>query len=83
MSHMNSGNSKTVPAHDGSGMEVRLFHGETSGSLSAGGAVGAQTDSPLADAEVCEFISRTLLLPRGLCALLLHDTSAVVAVRRR
>ena len=64
MSHMNTGNSKAVPAHDGSGMEVRLFHGETSGSLSAGGAVGAQTDSPLADAEVCELISRTLLLPR-------------------
>ena len=61
---MNTGNSKAVPAHDGSGMEVRLFHGETSGSLSAGGAVGAQTDSPLADAEVCELISRTLLLPR-------------------
>ena len=27
-------------------------------------AVGAQTDSPLADAEVCEFISRTRLLSR-------------------
>ena len=37
MSHMNSGNSKTVPAHDGSAMEVRLYQRETLGSLSAGG----------------------------------------------
>ena len=37
MSYMNSGNSKTVPAHDGSAMEVRLYQRETLGSLSAGG----------------------------------------------
>ena len=37
MSHMNTGNSKTVPAHDGSAMEVRLYQRETLGLLSAGG----------------------------------------------